>query len=435
MAPLTPGANQALPPASTVTLTVATQRGHVDLVALCVDGDGRAGDNDVALWTQPECAGGAVKIDVAADTVTVALAALPAQTARVLIVAQADGVADVSACGALSARLSAGGAPVAELSIPSPPAMPTVQVAELYRRGGDWKVRCLGDGYADGLAKLLTVHGITVDDEPEPEPVPAPAQAGGIRMTKGEEELPVDMRKKLSLRKQAVAGVMLSKGIADVRARVIVVLDASGSMAKLYPETMQNSVERVVAVAAQLDDDGRMEAWRFASKPGQLPTLELRQLPQWLAHCVVLDGLFGRLGGKKQTAAPASGLPELKKVGIQNEEQKVIAEVRAFVRENPTPDPTFVLFFSDGGVYRNKQIEHELIGGQREPIFWQFIGLGSKNGYGVLERFDTLPGREIDNVGFFAIDDIDRIDDSVLYERILSEFPQWLRVVRGAGII
>ena len=352
-----------------------------------------------------------------------------------LIVAQADGVADVAACGALSARLSADGAAAAELSIARPPAMPTVQVAELYRHGGGWKLRCLGDGYADGLAKLLTVHGIDVDDEPEAAPVvtPAPA-AGGVRLTKGEEQLPVDMRKTLSMRKEAVARVMLSKGIADVRARVIVVLDASGSMAKLYPQTMQNSVERIVAVAAQLDDDGEMEAWRFASKSAQLPTLELAQLPQWLTHCVVLDPLFGRKK-KRQAAAVGSDLPPLERVGIQNEEQKVIGDVRAFVRAHPTPDPTLVLFFSDGGVYRNTEIEKELMDGQREPIFWQFIGLGSKNGYGVLERFDTLPGRDIDNVGFFAIDDIDEVGDGTLYERILSEFPQWMRVAREAGIV
>ena len=301
----------------------------------------------MALWTQPQCAGGAVTIDVATDTLTVRLAALPAGIERVLLVAQADGVPDVAACGELSAHVSADGAPVATLAIARPPAMPTVQIAEVYRRGGEWKVRCLGDGYAAGLARLLTVHGIEVDDAPaEPAAPPEPA-AGGVRLTKGEEQLPVEMRKKLSLRKEAVARVMLTKGIADVRARVIVVLDASGSMAALYPRTMQNSVERIVAVAAQLDDDGQMEAWRFATKSSKLPTLELAFLPQWLAHCVQLDKLLGR----KRQAPAGSDVPALEKVGMGNEEQKVIGDIRAFVREHPTPDPTLVLFFSDGGVY------------------------------------------------------------------------------------
>ena len=102
---------------------------------------------------------------------------------------------------------------------------------------------------------------------------------------------------------------------------------------------------------------------------------------------------------------------------------------------NPAPDPTFVLFFSDGGIYQDAKIEKHLIGSQEEPIFWQFIGLGTEEDYGVLERFDTLPGRSIDNVGFFSIDDIEQIDDAELYNRILSEFPEWLRAARTAKLI
>ncbi|MCF2437315.1 VWA domain-containing protein [Streptomyces thinghirensis] len=53
--------------------------------------------------------------------------------------------------------------------------------------------------------------------------------------------------------------------------------------------------------------------------------------------------------------------------------------------------PTLVLFFSDGGVYRNAEIERELREAVEEPVLWQFVGLGRAN-YGVLERFDTPAG-------------------------------------------
>jgi len=124
----------------------------------------------------------------------------------------------------------------------------------------------------------------------------------------------------------------------------------------------------------------------------------------------------------------------MKAVGIQNEEQKVIADVRDYVRAHPVSAPTLVLFFSDGGVYRNAEIEQQLRAAVDEPIFWQFVGLGRAR-YGVLERFDTLPGRRVDNVGFFAVDDIDRVPDPELYDRVLSEFPAWLRAARVAGIL
>ena len=346
MPALPPGANQPLPPSRSLQLTLSTSSGRADLVVLCVDGNGRAdGDNGVALWTQPQCAGGAVTIDPAAASAVIEPDRLADGIQRVLLVAQADGVDELSQCGSLSVQVTADGAAAAALSIPSPPALPTVQLAEVYRHGSGWKVRCLGDGYQEGLARLLEVHGIEIADEqappqeaPAPEPV-APATKPAIRLTKGEEQLPGDMRERLSLRKEAVANAMFVKGIGDQRARVILVLDASGSMYELYPTTMRNSVERVVAVAAQLDDDGSIDAWRFASRSQQLPTLELGELPHWLEHCVLLGEAESKASKRRLGRGSRPAYPQLEKVGVRNEEHKVLRDIREYVRENPVPDP------------------------------------------------------------------------------------------------
>lgn len=69
-----------------------------------------------------------------------------------------------------------------------------------------------------------------------------------------------------------------------------------------------------------------------------------------------------------------------------------------------------------------------------EPVFWQFIGLGRSN-YGVLERFGNLPGRRVGNVGFFAVDDIEKVSDPELYDRLLPEFPLLAGAARQAGIL
>jgi hypothetical protein len=319
---------------------------------------------------------------------------------------------------------------------------------ELYRRGGQWKFRAVGQGYASGLAGLATDFGISVDEEPQPAPAPAPIPAapapipaapapepGGVRLAKGEDQLPVDMRKRLSLRKQQVAVSLSKRGASGVKARVILVLDASGSMTTLYKNgVVAHSVERMAAVAATLDEDGEMQAWTFASTPARLPDLQLAGLPEWLRLHVRVGqmSLFGTKRKPKKALEP--GQIDMRKVGIQNEEQKVIAEVRAYVRDNPVPEPTLVLFFSDGGVYKNAEIEAQLREATAEPLFWQFVGLGNAN-FGVLERFDTLPGRTIDNVGFFAVPDIKRLKDEELYELLLSEFPSWLKAARQQGIL
>ncbi|MEY9487573.1 stress response protein SCP2 [Streptomyces calvus] len=441
----------------------------IDASALLLTTAGRVRDDgDFVFYNQPRHRSAAVTHlgkrsapGDATDTVEVDLRSVEPAVERIALCASSDGGTFGQVPGLVLRLLDAGtGGELARFEMAAGTETAFIG-GELYRRQGKWKFRAVGQGYASGLAGLATDFGITVDEPapaaPAPTPVPrptppvatpqpstapqhstapqpsAPRPGGAPRLTKGEERLPVDMRKRLSLRKEQVAVSLRKHGAADVVARVVLVLDASGSMSFLYSKgVVADVVERMAAVAAQLDDDGEMQAWTFASNPARLPDLRLGELPEWLRlHVRVGEvGLFRR--GRKKGLDPSQ--VDMRDVGIQNEEQKVIAEVRAFVRGNPAPAPTLVLFFSDGGVYRNKEIERELREAVEEPVFWQFVGLGRSN-YGVLERFDTLPGRRVDNVGFFAVDDISTVPDPELYDRLLSEFPQWITAARGAGIL
>ncbi|GHV52658.1 hypothetical protein FACS1894216_09190 [Synergistales bacterium] len=46
-----------------------------------------------------------------------------------------------------------------------------------------------------------------------------------------------------------------------------------------------------------------------------------------------------------------------------------------------------------------------------------------------------MAGRRVDNANFFALDDIDRIDNTELYSRMLGEFPLWLKEAKRLGIL
>nr|WP_203598705.1 VWA domain-containing protein [Streptomyces sp. SID7909] len=432
------GANMPVAPSAVravLSWTAGPGVPDVDASALVLGADGRVrSDGDLVFYNQPRHASGAVRHlgkQPGSDTLEADLAALGPEVERIALCASADGGTFGQVPGLHLRLLDAGsGAELARFDMAAGPETAYV-CGELYRRAGGWKFRAVGQGYASGLAGLATDFGISVD---EPRTAPAPAAPAPPRPGKGEEHLPVDMRKRLSLRKQQVAVSLSKHGLDRLTARVILVLDASGSMSALYSRgTVAGVTERMAAVAAQLDDDGDMQAWTFASNPARLPDLTIGELPEWLRLHVRVGqvSLFGR---KKPQKGLAPGQVDMRAVGIQNEEQKVIAEVRAYVRANPVPAPTLVLFFSDGGVYRNDEIERELRAAVEEPVFWQFIGLG-RGQYGVLERFDTMPGRRVDNVGFFAVDDIEQLSDQELYDRLLSEFPSWLRAARQAGIL
>ncbi|MFD9317926.1 VWA domain-containing protein [Streptomyces sp. NPDC060053] len=454
----------------------------IDASALLLARDGRVRDDgDFVFYNQPLHASGAVRhvgkrseAGVMTDTVQVDLRSLEGAITRVVLCASADGGTFGQVTG-LTLRLFGGDGRSEVARFEMQADTETAFIAgELYLREGRWKFRAVGQGYASGLAGVATDFGITVDDEPEQAvtppisppvtppavtprattpPAPSPPTStpptmtpptvtpptvtppSGPRLTKGEELLPVDMRKRLSLRKEQVAVSLSKRGAVGISARIVLVLDASGSMAFLYSRgVVADVVERMAAVAAQLDDDGEMQAWTFASDAARLPDLRLGELPEWLRlHVRVGEiSLFRR--GKKPRKGTEPGQVDMRSVGIQNEEQKAIAQVRSYVRENPAAAPTLVLFFSDGGVYRDALIERELREAVEEPIFWQFVGLGRSN-YGVLERFDTLPGRRVDNVGFFSVDDISTVPDQELYDRLLSEFPSWITAAGRAGIL
>ena len=89
-------------------------------------------------------------------------------------------------------------------------------------------------------------------------------------------------------------------------------------------------------------------------------------------------------------------------------------------------------FFSDGGVHRNAAVEGTLRAAVDRPISCQFVGLGGRGECGVVKDFSMMPGRPVDNVGFFAVDDIDDVAEPVLYDRLLGEFRSRLR---AAGVL
>ncbi|MFI7274040.1 VWA domain-containing protein [Streptomyces sp. NPDC049879] len=426
-----------------------------DASALLLTADGKVrGDDDFVFYNQPAHPSGAVRHagkHAGADAVEIDLAALEPAVTRVVLAASADG-GTFGRFRELRMRLldAGSGAELAVFEMAATSETAFVS-GELYLCDGRWKFRAVGQGYDSGLAGLAVDFGISVDDaggeaDPAPDDVPpeaatpAPGTSGQrADVPRGEESLPVDMHKRLSLRKQHVTVNLAKRGAAGTRARVVLVLDASGSMAKLYAaRVVHDVVERMAAVAAALDDDGEMQAWTFASKPARLPDLRIAGLPEWLElHIRGSEiALLRRRKKAKEGADRAlrAGQVDMSRIGFGNEEHLVIREVREFVTQQPRQEPTLVLFFSDGGVYRNDLIERELRATEPLPVFWQFVGLGNA-GFGVLERFDTLPDRTIDNVGFFSVGDIARVPDEELYERLLSEFPTWLAAARRTGVV
>lgn len=164
----------------------------VDASALLLTEAGRVrNDDDFIFYNQPRHRSGAVthsgKSAAAGrmtDTVRVELTAVEPAISSVLIAASADGGSFGGVPGlALTVYDDNSGTEFASFGILDATTETAFVFGELYRRGGGWKFRAVGQGYASGLGGLAADFGISVDDEPQPatpaaRPAPGPTHQG-----------------------------------------------------------------------------------------------------------------------------------------------------------------------------------------------------------------------------------------------------------------
>ena len=158
-------------PTVEITVDLATAG---DLSALLVTDSGKVRtDADFVFYNQPSGPGVTLQPGAGIGTLSISLAAVPADISQVRAVITLEN-GTFGAVAPPVARVSAGGQPLYEYRIDGLSSESIVIALEVYRRGGDWKVRAVGQGYAGGFAALVTDHGVSVDDAPSPAAAPPP---------------------------------------------------------------------------------------------------------------------------------------------------------------------------------------------------------------------------------------------------------------------
>ena len=272
---------------------------------------------------------------------------------------------------------------------------------EIYKKDS-WRIACVASGFNGGLSELLKSYG---GEEMKKPPVPKPQKISlEKKLQEGAPQL-VSLAKPLKVELE-------KRNLLDCIARVALVLDISGSMSGRYSNgTVQEIVNKILPLAVQFDDDGELNFWYYGSTPKRMNSVNMKNY---------------------RNAVPNDWKRLMDSLGYGNDEPKVMKEVLNEYRGSSLP--AYVVFVTDGGVGSENAIKKLMIEASKQPIFWQFVGVGGY-GYGVLERLDTMSGRYIDNANFFALDDFKRVENSELYSRLLNEFPQWLKEARNKGII
>ncbi len=406
-------------PQFAVDVSISVPGAEVDLACFAVDGAGAlADDRWFVFYNQlgsPDGAIGLTATGSGAGRFDLDLDLLPGWVDRLVLTASIDG--DASMGSLASGHLVVAGQGTLTLSPTTFTTEKAVVLAELYRREGGWRINVVAQGFAGGLPALLAHFGGEEEGAP-----PDPRATIDARIA-------TDAPHLVSLAK--VASVSLAKrGLDHHRARVVLCLDISKSMRAQYESgKVQRFAERVLALGTRLDDDGAIDVFLFAKNAYAFGALSLTN---WAGFTDELLAAHPLEGGTRYGTVM----------------QLVRRELFGDAPERTTPLradlPVYAMVLTDGQTGTKPQAIAQLVASSYEPVFWQFLGLGKggtdgggsgSQGFGFLQEMDTLPGRFLDNAGFFGLADLDAVDDDALYDQMMGEYPGWVPQARTKGLL
>ncbi|MET7697802.1 TerD family protein [Streptomyces sp. NPDC005485] len=174
---MTPGSNIPLP-VTRVTVDVAAPV-RLDVSSLLLTADGKVrSDDDFIFYNQPNGPGVTYRSGggTAPDAITVDTAAVPPGIEKIVVTASPDGAGQTfqGIEPTATIRNADDNAVLASFTPPRLGTETALVIVEIYLRGGAWKARAVGQGYANGLAGIATDFGVSVE---EPAAPAAPAAA------------------------------------------------------------------------------------------------------------------------------------------------------------------------------------------------------------------------------------------------------------------
>lgn len=179
MTAMTPGSNIPLPTARVAVDVAAPVRLDVSGLLLTADGKVRS-DDDFIFYNQPAGPGVTYRSGggAAPDAIVVDTSAVPPGIEKIVVTASPDAAGQTfqGVEPTATVRGADDGAVIATFTPPQLGSETALVIVEIYLRNGAWKVRAVGQGYANGLAGIATDFGVSVE-EPAAPAAPAPAQA------------------------------------------------------------------------------------------------------------------------------------------------------------------------------------------------------------------------------------------------------------------
>lgn len=234
----------------------------------------------------------------------------------------------------------------------------------------------------------------------------------------------------LEKRKEAV-GIQLQKyNITKVPpVRVGLALDVSGSAQPLYTKgIIQETVNRLQAIALTFDDNGELDMWCFAdgTRFSRLKTATAADYDNYVDREILKNRSLSLWGGTDY-APVLTDMIEFWFPGTTKQQSKglfggmfakrSVSEVKA------TGLPAMGLLVTDGQNYDKSEAEKVLQQAGNTNVYWQMIGVGNPREFKFIEeQADKLP-----NVGFVNLNSLQVTDQELYAALIADEFANWIK--------
>ncbi|NGZ74874.1 VWA domain-containing protein [Saccharibacillus alkalitolerans] len=248
----------------------------------------------------------------------------------------------------------------------------------------------------------------------------------------------IDLRKKaeenlISLSKTATISLG-KKGLGNQRARVALALDISGSMTGLFSSGIVQAVcERTLGLGMNFDDNGAADVFLFGVGDYSVGEIGKENFYEFVDREIRPKY---KLENGTNYAGVMQRIADYYYPGALSVKKGLFGLGRAKVSVSaPRPEePVYVIFVTDGNCFDGERAAEIVRRTSRLGIFWQFVGVGKEN-FQFLKKLDDLDGRLIDNANFFQVNDLKKISDEELYDRLLGEFPDWLKAAKENSLI
>lgn len=233
----------------------------------------------------------------------------------------------------------------------------------------------------------------------------------------------------LEKRTETLTLSLTKKKISSIRAQVGMAIDRSGSMDSLYRNnTMQEYVNRIIPLGLAFDDNGSVDSWAFHNSAFPTGTITVKNTetfiqdqilkinPSGTAFVPVLKMIYNHYFKIKEETTKS-----LEKVGFF---KSLFGQVTGnYPKTNEIQDPVYLIFQTDGANSDMSETERLLADYEKQGIYIQFVGVGN-------ESFDFIRrmANKYNNVGFFAVKNLEKTSDSELYDLLINdEFKAFLK--------